>query len=110
MSHLTEPQVQKVTAPAIRAKKGRAQIVALTAYDYPTARLVDEAGFDLILVGDSLAQTALGYDSTLPVTLEEMLYAARAVRRGVRRALVVGDMPFGTYQDNVSLAVQSAIR
>src|SRR5262249_1606485 len=71
---------------------------------------VDDAGVDLILVGDSLAQTVLGYDSTLPVTLDEMLYATRAVRRGVRRALIVGDMPFGTYQDNVSLAIQSAIR
>ena len=110
MSHLTESQVQKVTAPAIRAKKGRAQIVALTAYDYPSARLVDEAGFDLILVGDSLANTVLGYESTVPVTLDEMISATRAVKRAVKRALVVGDMPFGSYQDRTERAVKSAIR
>jgi 3-methyl-2-oxobutanoate hydroxymethyltransferase len=110
MSHITESNPKKITAPHIRARKGGAPIVALTAYDYPTARLVDEAGFDFILVGDSLAQTVLGYDSTLPVTLEEMLHATRAVRRGVRRALIVGDMPFGTYQDNAAHAVKAAIR
>src|SRR5215471_990508 len=110
MSHLTEPQVQKVTAPAIRAKKGGRQIVACTAYDYPSARLVDEAGLDLILVGDSLANTVLGYDSTLPVTLDEMISATRAVKRAVKRSLVVGDMPFGSYQDRTERAVKSAIR
>ena len=110
MSHITESNPKKITAPHIRARKGGAPIVALTAYDYPTARLVDEAGFDFILVGDSLAQTVLGYDSTLPVTLDEMLHATRAVRRGVRRALIVGDMPFGTYQDNAAHAVKAAIR
>ncbi|MFL6216622.1 MAG: 3-methyl-2-oxobutanoate hydroxymethyltransferase [Blastocatellia bacterium] len=110
MSHISESNPKKVTAPHIRARKGGAPIVALTAYDYPTARLVDEAGFDFILVGDSLAQTVLGYDSTLPVTLEEMLHATRAVRRGVRRALIVGDMPFGTYQDDTAHAVKAAIR
>lgn len=110
MSHITESNPKKMTAPGIRARKGGAPIVALTAYDYPTARLVDEAGFDFILVGDSLAQTVLGYDSTLPVTMEEMLHATRAVRRGVRRALIVGDMPFGTYQDNAGEAVKAAIR
>jgi 3-methyl-2-oxobutanoate hydroxymethyltransferase len=82
----------------------------LTAYDYPSARLVDEAGFDIILVGDSLAQTVLGYDSTLPVTLDEMLAATRAVRRGAHRALIVGDMPFGSYQDSAARALESAIR
>jgi 3-methyl-2-oxobutanoate hydroxymethyltransferase len=110
MSHITESNPKKITAPHIRARKGGVPIVALTAYDYPTARLVDEAGFDFILVGDSLAQTVLGYDSTLPVTMEEMLHATRAVRRGVRRALIVGDMPFGTYQDNAAHAVKAAIR
>jgi 3-methyl-2-oxobutanoate hydroxymethyltransferase len=110
MSHISESNIKKITVPHIRARKGGAPIVALTAYDYPTARLVDEAGLDFILVGDSLAQTVLGYDTTLPVTLEEMLHATRAVRRGVRRALVVGDMPFGSYQDNASRAVDSAIR
>jgi 3-methyl-2-oxobutanoate hydroxymethyltransferase len=110
MSHITESKVKKITAPHIRARKGGEPIIALTAYDYPSARLVDEAGFDFILVGDSLAQTVLGYDSTLPVTLEEMIAASRAVRRAVSRALVVGDMPFGTYQDSRERAVESAIR
>ena len=110
MSHITDSDIKKVTAPQIRARKGGAPIIALTAYDYPSARLVDEAGFDFILVGDSLAQTFLGYDSTLPVTLDEMIAATRAVRRAVRRALIVGDMPFGSYQDTLSRAVESAIR
>jgi 3-methyl-2-oxobutanoate hydroxymethyltransferase len=110
MSHITESNIKKVTAPHIRSRKGGAPIIALTAYDYPSARLVDEAGFDFILVGDSLAQTVLGYESTLPVTLEEMIAASRAVRRAARRALIVGDMPFGSYQDSSQRAVESAIR
>jgi 3-methyl-2-oxobutanoate hydroxymethyltransferase len=110
MSHITESNVKKITAPHIRGRKGGPPIVALTAYDYPSARLVDEAGFDIILVGDSLAQTVLGYDTTLPVTLDEMIAATRAVRRGASRALIVGDMPFGSYQDSASKAVESAIR
>ncbi|MEW6211421.1 MAG: 3-methyl-2-oxobutanoate hydroxymethyltransferase [Acidobacteriota bacterium] len=110
MSHITESSIKKITAPRIRSRKGGDPIIALTAYDYPTARLVDEAGFDIILVGDSLAQTVLGYESTLPVTLDEMISAARAVRRGARRALVVGDMPFGSYHDSRERAVESAIR
>jgi 3-methyl-2-oxobutanoate hydroxymethyltransferase len=110
MSHISESNIKKITAPQLRARKGGPPIIALTAYDYPTARLVDEAGFDFILVGDSLAQTVLGYDSTLPVTLEEMIAATRAVKRGVRRALVVGDMPFGYYQDSAERGVASAIR
>ena len=110
MSHISENKPKKITAPGIRARKGGDPIVALTAYDYPSARLVDEAGFDLILVGDSLAQTVLGYDSTLPVTLDEMIAATRAVRRAVHRALIVGDMPFGSYSDKTKRAVESAIR
>src|SRR5215471_4471205 len=110
MSHITEPSTRKVTAPAIRSRKGGRQIVALTAYDYPSARLVDEAGFDLILVGDSLANTVLGYESTLPVTMDEMISATRAVKRAVKRALVVGDMPFGSYQDRTDRSVMAAIR
>src|SRR5213593_1591981 len=110
MSHINESNVKKITAPQLRQRKGGQPIVALTAYDYPSARLVDEAGFDIILVGDSLAQTVLGYDSTLPVTLDEMIAASRAVRRAARRALIVGDMPFGTYQDSRERAVESAIR
>src|SRR5499433_143087 len=110
MSHITDAGPGKVTAPAIRARKGGQPIVALTAYDYPTARLVDEAGLDIILVGDSLAQTALGYETTLPVTVEEMLAATRAVKRGVRRALVVADMPFGSYHGSPDRAIKTAIR
>ncbi|HJQ70262.1 MAG TPA: 3-methyl-2-oxobutanoate hydroxymethyltransferase [Blastocatellia bacterium] len=110
MSHIGESDAKKVTVPHIRGRKGGSPIRALTAYDYPSARLVDEAGFDIILVGDSLAQTVLGYDSTLPVTLDEMIAHTRAVRRATRRALVVGDMPFGTYQDSSESAVASAIR
>lgn len=110
MSHITESDAKKITVPHIRGRKGGSPIKALTAYDYPSARLVDEAGFDIILVGDSLAQTVLGYDSTLPVTLDEMIAHTRAVRRAARRALIVGDMPFGTYQDSSEQAVASAIR
>jgi len=78
-------------------KKKREKIVALTAYDYPTARILDEAGLDIILVGDSLGMVLLGYDTTLPVTMEEMLHHTKAVSRAVRRALVVADMPYRSY-------------
>ena len=110
MSHINEAPGTKITAVSIRGRKNGPAIVAMTAYDYPSARLVDEAGFDVILVGDSLANTVLGYDTTLPVTLDEMIAATRAVRRGAKRALVVGDMPFGTYQEGERRAVESAIR
>jgi len=82
----------------------------VTAYDYPTARLVDEAGVDIILVGDSLAMAVLGYENTLPVTLDEMLHHTRAVRRGVRRALLVADMPFGTFHNSAEEAIRNATR
>lgn len=110
MSHISNVSAKKVTAITIRSRKGGAPILAMTAYDYPSARLVDEAGFELILVGDSLAQTVLGYDSTLPVTIDEMIIATRAVRRGVHRGLLVADMPFGSYQDRTDKAVKSAIK
>ncbi len=84
-------------------------IVALTAWDYVIAQLLDAAGVDLILVGDSLA-VVLGYDTTLPVTLDEMIHHAKAVRRGVKRALVVVDLPFLTYQESISQAMHSAGR
>lgn len=100
-----------VTFPALQQKKeSRQPITALTAYDYATARLVDEAGIDLILVGDSLAQVVLGYDTTLPVTVDEMLHHTRAVRRAVRRAIVAADMPFGSYHSGVAEGVANAIR
>ena len=101
----------KITSITIQDKKQRREpITCLTAYDYATARLVDEAGIDMILVGDTLAQVVLGYDSTLPVTLEEMLHHTRAVRRAVKTAMVIGDMPFGTYQGDAKEGVANAVR
>jgi 3-methyl-2-oxobutanoate hydroxymethyltransferase len=106
----------KVTVPGLLQRKPAAnspdseKIVCLTAYDYPTARLADEAGVDLILVGDSLGMVVLGYDSTLPVTLDEMLLHTRAVRRGTRRALVVADMPYGTYHTDTAESLRNAVR
>jgi len=101
----------KVTALTILEKKQRHEpITCLTAYDYATSRLVDEAGIDMILVGDSLAQVVLGYDNTLPVTMEEMLHHTRAVRRAVKSALVIADMPFGAYHDDIKEGVRNALR
>src|SRR5579864_9169841 len=101
----------KITATTIQEKKQRSQpITCLTAYDYATARLVDEAGIDMVLVGDSLAQVVLGYDSTLPVTIEEMLHHTRAVRRAVKSAMVIADMPYGSFQGGVSEGVANAMR
>jgi len=103
--------VSKITIPLILDRKLRGErIVCLTAYDYPIARLVDEAGVDVILVGDSLAQVVLGYDSTVPVTLEEMLHHLRAVRRAARRALLVVDLPYGTYHASESDGLRAGIR
>ncbi len=101
----------KITTTSLLEKKQRGeQITALTAYDYATARVVDDAGIDVILVGDSLAQVVLGYDNTLPVSMDEMLHHTRAVRRAVKRALLVADMPFGTYHVDTSEAVRNAAR
>lgn len=101
----------KVTIHTIQEKKEkRESITCLTAYDYATSRLVDEAGIDMILVGDSLAQVVLGYDSTLPVTMDEMLHHTRAVRRAVKSAMVIADMPFGAYQGDVTEGVRNALR
>jgi 3-methyl-2-oxobutanoate hydroxymethyltransferase len=86
------------------------KITSLTAYDYPTARLVDEAGVDVVLVGDSLGMVVLGYESTLPLTLEESLHHTKAVRRGVRRALVVADMPYGSYHGEMGESLHNAMR
>lgn len=88
--------------------KGRSKIVAVTAYDAGMARLVDDAGVDIVLVGDSLGNVVLGYDTTIPVTLEEMVHHTRAVRRGVRHALLVADMPFGSYGASVEQGVRTA--
>jgi 3-methyl-2-oxobutanoate hydroxymethyltransferase len=103
--------VTKVTMPALAEMKRQGKpISALTAYDYATSRLVDEAGIDMILVGDSLAMVVLGHDNTLAVTVDEMLHHTRAVRRAVRRALVVADMPFGSYHGTVAEGVANAVR
>ncbi len=111
MVYLKQQRPEKVTVPAVRQSKERGEkLVCLTAYDYPTARIVDEAGTDIVLVGDSLGNVVLGYDSTVPVTLEEMLHHTRAVRRGVERALLVADMPYGTYHAGDGDAVRAALR
>ena len=100
-----------VTFQTIQEKKQTGRpITALPAYDYATARLVDEAGIDLILVGDSLAMVVMGYDNTLPVTVDEMLHHTRAVRRAVRRAIVAADMPWGSYHLSLDNAVANAVR
>jgi len=103
--------VSKITVPLILERKLHGQkITCLTAYDYPTACLVDEAGIDMILVGDSLAQAVLGYDSTIAVTVDEILHHLRAVRRATRRALLIADIPFGAYHVTTDEAVRTAIR
>jgi 3-methyl-2-oxobutanoate hydroxymethyltransferase len=101
----------KVTPQTLLARKLAGKtITALTAYDYPTARLADEAGMDLLLVGDSLAMVVLGHPDTLAVTLDEMIHHAKAVRRGTQRALLVVDMPFGSYHVSVEDTLRNAIR
>jgi 3-methyl-2-oxobutanoate hydroxymethyltransferase len=102
---------QKVTVPEIvKAKASGRPIVALTAYDFPFARIADEAGVDLILVGDSLGMVVQGFDTTLPVTMDEMVYHTRMVARARRRALVVADLPFLSYQVSANEAVANAGR
>jgi 3-methyl-2-oxobutanoate hydroxymethyltransferase len=108
----------KITVPDLLQRKNQAagspsnfqKITCLTAYDYPTARLLDEAGVDVILVGDSLGMVVLGHESTLPVTIEEMLHHTRAVRRGTHRALVVADMPYGSYHTDTADSLRNAMR
>jgi 3-methyl-2-oxobutanoate hydroxymethyltransferase len=103
--------ITKVTVPAlVEMKRQGKPISALTAYDYSSSRLADEAGIDLLLVGDSLAMVVLGHENTLAVTVDEMLHHTRAVRRAVRRALVVADMPFGSYHGAVADGVANAVR
>lgn len=100
----------KWTAPKIKALKGEQKVTALTAYDTLSAAYADEAGIALILVGDSLAMTVLGYETTLPVTMNEMVHHTAAVSRGVRNGLVVADMPFMSYQGTVEHAIENAGR
>jgi 3-methyl-2-oxobutanoate hydroxymethyltransferase len=94
----------------IQYKQQKRQIVVLTAYDFAMAQILDQAGVDIILVGDSLGMVALGYETTLPVTLDEMLHHAKAVRRGVKQGLVVVDLPFLSYQESPQQAIHSAGR
>ena len=98
---------EKVTIADLQNKKqeGR-KITMMTAYDYPTACMVDEAGIDTVLVGDSLGMVMLGYDSTVPVTMEEMLHHCKAVRRGTKRPFIIGDMPFMSYQVGIEKAIE----
>src|SRR5258708_2699908 len=108
----------KITVADLLQRKSQAsgsqsnfqKITCLTAYDYPTARLLDEAGVEVILVGDSVGMVVLGHESTLPVTIEEMLHHTRAVRRGMRRALLVADMPYGSYHTDLANSLHNAMR
>jgi len=106
----------KITVPDILLRKSlpasdpRRKIVCLTAYDYPAARVLDEAGVDILLVGDSLGMVVLGYENTLPVTMDEMLHHTRAVHRGAQRALLVADMPFGSYHGPGASALANAVQ
>ncbi len=118
MSVVPKGRNGKITVPDLLQRKSRAagspsnfqKITCLTAYDYPTARLLDEAGVDLILVGDSLGMVVLGHENTLSVTVEEMLHHTRAVRRGTRRALLVADMPYGSYHSDLGESLHNAMR
>lgn len=107
----TDSKTRVVTTYRLAEMKARGEKISmLTAYDYSMARIVDSAGVDVILVGDSAANVMAGYETTLPITLDQMIYHARSVTRAVKRALVVVDMPFGTYQGNSKEALASAIR
>ena len=110
LTPIGEPR-HKITVASLREKKHQRQpITCLTAYDYSSGRLVDEAGIDIVLVGDSLAMTMLGYENTLSVTLDEMLHHVKAVRRGVKHALLIADMPYGSYHVSADDAVRNAAR
>lgn len=104
-------EIKKVTTETLRKMKFDGEkITMLTAYDFTTAKMVDAGGIDTILVGDSAANVMAGYETTLPITLDQMIYHAQCVTRGVERALVVVDLPFGTYQSNSEKALESAVR
>jgi 3-methyl-2-oxobutanoate hydroxymethyltransferase len=111
MAYLQPDKPEKVYLPAIRAAKERGEkLVCLTAYDYPTARVIDEAGVDIILVGDSIGNVIHGYGNTIPVSLDEIASACIAVKRGTERAMVVADMPYGSYHVNPDTSVQNALK
>jgi len=102
--------VPRITIAEVLAMKGKEKVPMLTAYDYATAKLLDEAGVPLLLVGDSLGMVMLGYESTIPVTMDDMLHHTRAVVRGSKRAMVIGDMPFMSYHVSVAEALTNAAR
>ena len=111
MPYLKPERPEKVSAPSLKASKERGErLVCLTAYDFPSARILDEAGIDIILVGDSLGNVVLGYGNTVPVTLDEILIHLKAVRRAVQRALLVADMPYGSFHTGADDAVRNALR
>jgi 3-methyl-2-oxobutanoate hydroxymethyltransferase len=111
MSSVPTTERKKVTIPDLQAKKEQGQrITMVTAYDYPNGVLVDKAGIDIILVGDSLAMVVLGYENTVPVTMDEMILHCQAVARGAKHPLLVGDMPFMSYEVNIQEAVRNAGR
>ena len=111
MAYLQPDKEGKVYLPAIlTAKENGEKLVCLTAYDYPTARIVDEAGVDMILVGDSMGNVIHGYGNSIPVSLDEIISACIAVKRGTERAMVIADMPFGTYHVNEDDSVKNALR
>lgn len=103
-------QPKKLTIPDITNRKNGTPIAELTAYDYPWARMMDAAGIDIVLVGDSLGMVVLGYPDTVSVTMEEMIHHTKAVVRGVERALVITDMPFGSYNSSIPAAINNATR
>ncbi len=110
MAYLKPDKPEKVYVPALRkAKRKGEKLVCLTAYDYPTARIVDEAGVELILVGDSMGNVIHGYGNSIPVTLDEILSATKAVKRGAERALIISDMPYGSYHVNEDETVRNAL-
>ncbi|MGL6097787.1 MAG: 3-methyl-2-oxobutanoate hydroxymethyltransferase [Fimbriiglobus sp.] len=105
-----DPPIRSVTVPDFRAAKSARKLVVVTAYDHPSAKLADAAGVDAVLVGDSLGTVVQGHPNTIPVTLGQMAYHTSLVARGVRRALVVADLPFGSYQESPRQAVRSAVK
>lgn len=110
MAYLKPDKPEKFYVPALRAAKEKGEkLVCLTAYDYPTARIVDEAGVDMILVGDSMGNVIHGYGNTIPVTLDEILSATKAVKRGSSRALIISDMPYGSFHTGDDDAVRNAL-
>jgi 3-methyl-2-oxobutanoate hydroxymethyltransferase len=111
MAYLQPDKPEKVYLPAIRTAKEKGEkLVCLTAYDYPTARIVDEAGVDMILVGDSIGNVIHGYGNTIPVSLEEICSALIAVKRATERAMVIADLPYGTYHVNADETVRNALK